>query len=81
MIQASSSATALVSAVEEFVHAADAFLQNHYMVGSDSEDISKILKAFHNLNLDINIEQLEQEFDIQLEKKTQMADYYDSAWF
>lgn len=71
----SSSANQLALTLEQFVAAAEAFLQNHYFVGSDSEDISKILKDIENLRLDIDTEKLEQEFELAQEKKDLMTDY------
>lgn len=69
-IEAPSSATHLVTALEEFVAKAEAFLQNHYTAGSDSTDIQKILKAVSNLQLDIDKDKLEQEFQLaQLQKR------------
>jgi hypothetical protein len=54
-----------------------AFLQNHYVVGSDSADIQTILKAIADLRLDIDSERLEQEFELTQEKQDLMGDYYD----
>ena len=75
MLQKPSSANQLASTLEQFVSAAEAFLQSHYQVGSDSEDIQKILKAVANLQLDINKEELEEEFELNQEKKDLIADY------
>ena len=63
-IQALSSVDQLALTLEQFVSSAEAFLQNHYMVGSDSSDISKILRAIANLQLDVDNEKLESEFDL-----------------
>lgn len=75
MLHKPSSANQLALTLEQFVAAAEAFLQNHYEAGSDSEDIDKILKAIANLHLDIDTEQLEKEFELHQEKKDLMADY------
>ncbi|WP_026736158.1 hypothetical protein [Fischerella sp. PCC 9605] len=80
-IQAPSAASQLALTLEQFVSQAEAFLQNHYTVGSDSEDIQKILKAIANLQLDIDNERLEQEFELVQEKRELLNDHYDSAWF
>ena len=75
-IQAPSGANQLALTLEQFVASADAFLQNHYMVGSNSEDISKILKAIADLQLDVDNEKLEAEFELVQEKKDLMSDYF-----
>jgi hypothetical protein len=79
-LEAPSSATHLVSVLEEFVAKAEAFLQNHYTVGSESEDVQKILKAVFNLQLDIDKDKLEQEFQLVQEKKDLLTDYCDNSW-
>lgn len=80
-IQAPSAANQLALTLEQFIGKAEAFVQNHYTVGSDSADIKKILKAIADLRLDIDSERLEQEFELQQEKKDLLKDYYDSSWF
>lgn len=80
-IQAPSAANQLALTLEQFVSQTEAFLQNHYTVGSDSEDIQKILKAIASLQLDINNEALEAEFKLVQEKRELLNDYHDSAWF
>jgi hypothetical protein len=80
-LQAPSAANQLALTLEQFISTAEAFLQNHYTVGSDSADIQTILKAIADLRLDIDTEQLEQEFELSQEKQDLMSDYYDSAWF
>ena len=54
MIQAPSSANYLATSLEQFIAKAEAFLQNHYLEGSNSEDIQKILKAITDLGLDVD---------------------------
>lgn len=80
-IQAPSAACILADTLESFIKKAEAFLQNHYAVGSDSEDIQKILKAVENLRLEVDNEALEAEFELVQEKQELLNDYYDSAWF
>lgn len=80
-IQAPPASSALALAVEEFLKKAEAFLQNHYQEGSGSEDVQKILTAINNLHLDVDVERLEQEFDLHCDHTDVMTDYYDSAWF
>ena len=84
-IQAPSGANQLALTLEQFVASAEAFLQNHYEIGSDCsadalrayrEDISKILKAIADLQLDVDNEKLEAEFELVQEKKDLMADYF-----
>lgn len=75
MLQKPSSSDYLASTLEQFVSAAEAFLQNHYLVGSDREDIAKILRAIANLQLDIDNEELEKEFELVQEKKDLLNDY------
>ncbi|OKH52375.1 hypothetical protein [Scytonema sp. HK-05] len=77
-IQAPSAANQLALTLEQFIGKAEAFLQNHYVVGSDSADIQTILKAIADLRLDIDTERLEQEFELTQEKQDLMGDYYDS---
>ena len=75
MLYKPSASNQLASTLEKFVSTAEAFLQSHYQVGSDSEDIQKILQAIANLHLDINTEELEQEFELSQEKKDLLNDY------
>lgn len=75
MLQKPSASNQLASTLEEFVAAAEAFLQSHYQVGSDSEDVQKILKAIANLQLDINKEELEEEFELTQERQDLLNDY------
>lgn len=75
MLHKPSASNQLALTLEQFVSAAEAFLQNHYEVGSDSEDISKILKAIANLQLDVNNEELEKEFELNQEKKDLLNDF------
>jgi len=39
------------------------------------------MQAISNLQLDVDTERLEQEFDLHCDRKDLEADYYDSAWF
>lgn len=80
-IQAPSAANQLALTLEQFVSKAEAFLQNHYTAGSDSQDIQQILKAIADLKLDIDNEALEAEFELSHEKQELLKDYYDSCWF
>lgn len=80
-IQAPSTASQLALTLEQFVSKAEAFLQNHYTVGSEATDIQQILKAIADLQLDVDNEALEAEFELVQEKKDLMGDYYNSAWF
>lgn len=75
MLHKPSSANQLALTLEQFVSAAEAFLQSHYEVGSDSEDIQKILKAIANLQLDVDTEELEKEFELSQEKKDLLNDF------
>ena len=68
-IKAPSSASYLVSTLEDFMATADLFLQNYYKTGSDAQDIQRMITAITNLKLDINIEALETEFKITLSKR------------
>jgi hypothetical protein len=81
MIQAPSSANYLATSLEQFIAKAEAFLQNHYLEGSNSEDIQKILKAITNLGLDVDKDRLEQEFNLVQEKKDYLVDIDYSIWF
>jgi len=81
MIQAPSSANYLATSLEQFIAKAEAFLQNHYLEGSDSEDIQKILKAITNLGLDVDKDSLEREFNLIQEKKDYLVDIDYSIWF
>lgn len=80
-IQAPSASTIFASALSEFVSKADAFLQNHYHGGSESADVQQVLKALAHLQLDVDKEALEKEFDLRCDRQDLEADYYDSAWF
>ncbi len=44
----------MATSLEQFIAKAEAFLQNHYLEGSNSEDIQKILKAITDLGLDVD---------------------------
>jgi len=81
MIQAPSSANYLATSLEQFIAKAEAFLQNHYLEGSNSEDIQKILKAITNLGLDVDKDSLEREFNLVQEKKDYLVDIDYSIWF
>ncbi|KAB8316133.1 hypothetical protein SD81_028540 [Tolypothrix campylonemoides VB511288] len=80
-IQAPSAANQLALTLEQFIGKAEAFLQNHYVVGSDSSDVQTILKAIANLQLDVDTERLEEEFRLHQEKRDLMVDHFDSSWF
>lgn len=80
-IQAPSASALLASAVEEFLAKAEAFLQNHYQEGSSSTDVNQILQAIANLQLVVNFQALEREFDLHCDHQDLEADHYDSAWF
>ena len=80
-IQAPSSTSQLALTLEQFVSKAEAFLQNHYTVGSEAGDIQQILKAIADLQLDVDDEALEAEFELVQEKRDLLNDYYNSAWF
>jgi hypothetical protein len=81
MIQAPSSANYLATSLEQFIAKAEAFLQNHYLEGSNSEDIQKILKAITNLGLDVDKDSLGREFNLVQEKKDYLVDIDYSIWF
>jgi hypothetical protein len=73
----------LATSLEQFIAKAEAFLQNHYLQGSNSEDIQKILKAITNLGLDLDLDKdsLEREFNLIQEKKDYLVDIDYSIWF
>jgi hypothetical protein len=81
MITKVSAVNQLAQSLEEFVSAAEAFLQNHYIAGSDKSDVEAILKAVTNLKLDIDKQALEQEFERAYNRQDLICDYYDSAWY
>lgn len=80
-ITAPSAESAFALTIEGFVKKAEAFLQIHYQYGCSEEDIKIILKAVNDLRLEIDIEQLKQEFELHCDRKDLEADYYNSAWF
>lgn len=80
-LQAPSVESQLVLSLEAFVKKAEAFLENHYFFGSDSQDVTNILQAVKNLQLDVDEEALQREFQLHCDRKDLEADYYDSAWF
>lgn len=80
-ITAPSAESTLALMIENFIKKAEAFLQIHYRYGCDEEDIKIILKAVADLRLEIDIEQLKQEFELHRDREDLEADYYDSAWF
>ncbi len=73
----------MATSLEQFIAKAEAFLQNHYLQGSNSEDIQKILKAITNLGLDLDLDKdsLEREFNLIQEKKDYLVDIDYSIWF
>jgi hypothetical protein len=81
MITKISATNQLAQSLEEFVSAAEAFLQNHYVGGSDKSDVEAILVAVTNLKLDIDKQALEQEFELACNRQDLISDYYDSAWY
>ena len=68
-IDAPSSASYLVSTLEDFVEIAETFIQNYYKAGTEAQDIQRIITGITNLRLDINIEALETEFQISITKR------------
>lgn len=81
MLQIPCSSADLAITIEKFVNKADAFLQNHYAGGSDSADIQKMLKAIAVLQLDIDREALEKEFELATERRDLESDFDSSSWF
>jgi hypothetical protein len=80
-IQAPSVESIFALTLEQFIAKAEAFLQNYYTAGSDSEDIKKILKAIADLPLEVDTKALEAEFELAQEKQDLIGDCHDSAWF
>lgn len=78
---AASAESQLALNLEQFISKADAFLQNYYAGGSDSQDVEKIMLAIKNLQLDVDEKALEAEFELYCDRKDLEADSYDSAWF
>lgn len=79
-LQAPSVESSLALTIEGFIKKAEAWLHNHYQEGSNSADIQQILQAITNLQLDVDIQALEREFNLHCDRQDLEADYYDSAW-
>jgi len=72
-IQAPSAITMFVTTLEQFLSKIEAFLDNHYECGSDSEDIQKMLYSVDNFRYEIDREGLKQEFNLIQEKKDYLS--------
>ncbi|TWH43900.1 hypothetical protein CAL7102_07652 [Dulcicalothrix desertica PCC 7102] len=81
MIQPITVEQTFVTNLEKFLSKADKFVKIYYAGASDKEDIQKIMCEVKALALDVDLEQLELEYQLYCDKKDLMADCDEKAWW
>lgn len=81
MIQRVSVEQTFVTNLEKFMGKADKFIKIYYAGASDKEHIQKIMCEVKALVLDVDLEQLELEYQLYCDKKDLMADCDEKAWW
>lgn len=81
MIQQISFEQTFVTNLEKFLGKADKFIKSYYAGTSEQEHIKEIISELCFLARDVDLEQLEIEYQLHCEKKDLIADCDDSAWF
>lgn len=80
MIQAIDTEQGFVTNLEQFMSKADKFIKIYYSGVSDENHLREIVQELKNLVLDIDLQQLEIDYQHNCEIKDLMADYHDSSW-
>lgn len=81
MIQQISAIATFVTNLEKFLGKADKFIKSYYAGVSEQEHIKEIMCEVRLLASDVDLEQLEIEYQLQCDKKDLIADCDDCAWF
>lgn len=81
MIQQISFEQTFVINLEKFLSKADKFIKIYYAGVSEQEHIKEIMCEVRLLALDVDLEQLEIEYQLHCDKNDLIADCDDSAWF
>ncbi|GJD19093.1 hypothetical protein RIVM261_040490 [Rivularia sp. IAM M-261] len=81
MIQQISCEQTFVSNLEKFLGKADKFVKSYYAGVSELLDVKEIMCEVRLLATDVDLEQLENEYQMYCDKKDLMADCDDSAWW
>jgi hypothetical protein len=81
MIQQISFEQTFVTNLEKFMGKADKFIKSYYAGASEQEHVKEIMCEVRLLALDVDLEQLEIEYQLQCDKKDLISDCDDSAWF
>ena len=81
MIQQISFEQTFVTSLEKFMGKADKFIKSYYAGVSEQDQVKEIMCEARLLALDVDLEQLEIEYQMYSDKKDLMADCDDSAWW
>ncbi len=81
MIQQISYEQSFVTNLEKFLSKADKFVKSYYAGVSEQEHVQEIMCEVRLLATDVDLEQLEIEYQLHCDKEDLMADYDDSAWW
>ncbi|MDJ0733561.1 MAG: Pb-reticulocyte-binding protein [Nostocaceae cyanobacterium] len=81
MIQAIGYEQTFVTNLEQFMGKADKFIKTYYLGVSEESHIQEIVQELKNLALEVDLEQLEIDYQYQREIKDLMADCDDTSWF
>ena len=81
MIQQISFEQTFVTSLEKFMGKADKFIKSYYAGVSEQNQVKEIMSEVRLLALDVDLEQLEIEYQMYSDKKDLMADCDDSAWW
>ncbi|BDA74083.1 hypothetical protein CAL7716_082490 [Calothrix sp. PCC 7716] len=81
MIQQVSYEQSFVTSLEKFLGKADKFIKSYYAGVSEQEHVKEIMCEARLLAIDVDLEQLENEYQMYCDKKDLMTDCDDSAWW
>ncbi|MBW4604319.1 MAG: Pb-reticulocyte-binding protein [Calothrix sp. FI2-JRJ7] len=81
MIQQISCEQTFVTNLEKFLGKADKFVKSYYAGVSELEHVKEIMCEARLLAIDVDLEQLENEYQMYCDKEDLMADCDDSAWW
>ena len=81
MIQAISKEQLFVTDLERFMTKADRFIKTYYSGVSEENHVREIIHELQNLVLDVDLQQLERDYQYHCDIKDLMADCDDTSWF
>jgi len=81
MIQAIDTEQVFVTNLEQFMTKADKFIKIYYSGVSDDNHLREMIQELKNLVSDIDLQQLEIDYQHNCETKDLMSDYHDSRWW